>query len=108
MRRVLLLFIFLILATGVSAAGNKLDIDRLEIEADGNNVFSGSGSSGHIYVKPDMELEFEVKIENLWDRDSDDALHINDVILTAVLHDIDDGDDLSYSSSRPSFSVLPA
>ena len=97
---VIFLSTLFILSASALATANKLDIDKVVIDVDGDQEFSGSGSSGNLYVEPDTEIEIEVTVENMWDRDSDDALRIEDVEINAVLHDIDDGDDLTYSSSR--------
>ncbi|MFC1723663.1 hypothetical protein ACFL0V_05980 [Nanoarchaeota archaeon] len=95
----LIFIVFMIMLSSIVAA-DKLDIDSVLIEDGEDRLFSGSGSNGHMYVEPDSEIDFEITIENTWDRDSDDALRIEDIILDVVLYEIDDRDDLSYSSSK--------
>ena len=96
-----ILIILVILMSGsVIGTTDKLNIDKVLVEMDGDQIFSGSGTSGYMDAKPDTEIEFEVTVENMWDRDNDDSMRINDIEVDAVLYDIDDGDDLTYSSSR--------
>ncbi len=90
-----LMFFLIIISTCVLA--DKLEIDSLEVDG---KRFSGSGT---VYVEPGKEINFEVVVENLWDKDDNDALHINDIRVHAILYDVDS--DLVYTSSR--FDLRP-
>lgn len=91
---------FMILANAflVFADSSELEIDRVEITRDGETILSTSSSSASIDVEPGDELSIEVRLENTFDDDSD--VRIEDIRVTAVIEDIDDGDDLSDESDK--------
>ena len=94
----IVLFIILANAFLVSADSSELGIDRIEITRDGETILSTRGSSASIDVEPGDELLIKVRIENTFDDDSD--VRIEDIRVTAVIEDIDDGNDLSDESDK--------
>lgn len=94
-----LILLFLILACAQAASANtKLDIDRIKITADGRELLSTTGSSGSINVRPGDELSIEIRLENTFDDDTD--MRIKEIVVTARIEDIDDGDDVSDRTDR--------
>ncbi|MBW2971540.1 hypothetical protein KY359_00760 [Candidatus Woesearchaeota archaeon] len=93
---IMVLFV-LIGAVSVMAASSKLEIDKIEITSDGETVKSTSSSSGSFDVDPGQELRIKIKLENLYDDDTDND--IDDVRVTALIEDIDDGDEIDDSET---------
>ncbi|MBW2997003.1 hypothetical protein KY349_01540 [Candidatus Woesearchaeota archaeon] len=100
MRKLAYILFFLLLANAflVFADSSELEIDRVEITRDGETILSTSSSSSSIDVDPGDELVIKVRLENTFDDDSD--IRIEDIRVTAVIEDIDDGDDLSDESDK--------
>ena len=97
MRKLIFILIFLLLAIPAIADSSELEIDGVEITSDGKTLLSTS-SSGKIRVDPGAELSINVRLENLFDDDSD--MRIEDIRVTAMIEDIDDGSDISDESDK--------
>jgi hypothetical protein len=88
--------LMLLVAATAVAADSELVIDKIEITSDDKTLLRTSSDSGDIDVYPGQELEIKVILENTFDDETDND--IEDARVSAVIEDIDDGDDESDSS----------
>ena len=91
-RLIIPIITFLLIMVMVSAAGDKLIIDDIDVQVDGDKE---SGSK--IEAKPGQEIEFEVKVENIFG--SDPGFEIEDIDISLTVENIDDGDDIEEDLS---------
>lgn len=68
-----------------------------------NFYVDGDKESGTIKVGPDSKLEVKVELENLYSKETD--VEIKDVLVTGILKDIDDGEDIEEDSDE--FDLKP-
>ncbi|MFH1133676.1 MAG: cadherin-like domain-containing protein [Nanoarchaeota archaeon] len=78
-----------------------LDITDLDAKVDGkssNDMEDGDTISRE--AKPGSTLKLNVRVANLFDDNSDNDLEIQNIVVTATVRDIDDGDDLDQESAE--------
>ncbi len=79
----------------IFADGDKLKIVKITAYVDGDK------DTGTIDVKPGSILEIKVKVENLYDEDIEgEDLDIEDIVITATIDEIDDGDELEEEADE--------
>lgn len=73
----------------------KLIIDEVTAYVDGDKDKLGEGDKIRD-VKPESKLKLKIKVKNLYEED----IEIKDITITAIIKDIDDGDDLEEESDE--------
>ena len=84
--------------------GPKLEIEDLDVKVDGdsdNNLNNGDTISED--VRPGSNVDVKIKVKNRFQKDQE--LEIEDIFITAILRDIDDGDDLEEETDE--FDLKP-
>jgi|GEM_PF-2831355 len=90
MKTVYILAMMLLLTLGIAIADSShLELDKIEIRADGKLLLTTSGD-GSIKVKPGQELEIRATLRNTYDDDTYND--IEDVIVTANIEGMDETD----------------
>lgn len=102
MKRLLTLFVMLILSVQVASAG-FLIIDDADAFLDGSKKSIGSSGGTISNVEPGQTLKIKFKFKNIYPSGESE---IEDVDVEGVLESIDDGDDLDDEAD--SFDVRPA
>ena len=78
---------------------SKLEINDLDVKVDGkssNNLEDGETISRDF--EPESEVEFRIKVKNLFS--SSDDVEIQDILVKVTIENIDDGDDLEEESDE--------
>jgi len=100
MKKLIFGIIFLMIAVPmVHAAGNKLLIDKLDVEVNdrwSRNVDDGETISRE--AEPGSTVEFKIKFKNNY-TDAED-LRIEDITATITIEEIDDGEDIDEESKE--------
>ncbi|MFH1409141.1 MAG: Ig-like domain-containing protein [Nanoarchaeota archaeon] len=86
---------------------SKLNIKDFDVKVDGkshNGIDNGDTISRD--AEPGSTVKFKINVESIFDRDVDEEdIEIQDIIVTATIYDIDDGDDLEEESDE--FDLKP-
>lgn len=85
------------------AAPDMLKIDDIKIKVDGKRSSADEDGGTIKDVEPESHIEIEIKLENLYPKDT--KIEIEDVEVEAVIKDIDDGDDLEDESGETDLSA---
>ncbi|MFQ5475237.1 MAG: hypothetical protein ACE5DM_05370, partial [Candidatus Nanoarchaeia archaeon] len=92
MKRLFAIIFAIILLSSFVSAVDELVIKGIDVEVDGDRDRRADETGGTIKVKPGSEVEIDIKLENIFDKDTDED--INDIDVIGTIADIDDGDDL--------------
>ncbi len=82
---------------GADGYPEMLNVKNIDFYVDGDK------KTGTIKVEPDSKLEVKVELENLYSKES--GIEINNVLVTATLIGIDDGEDIEEESDE--FDLKP-
>lgn len=88
----------MLLVMSIASAYNttRLEIKKLEVEVDGKKTTVDDEETITKEAKPGSNVEFKVELQNLYTDDED--LDIEDIEITIIIEEIDDGDDLEESA----------
>ncbi|MFH1063722.1 MAG: hypothetical protein V1729_01435 [Candidatus Woesearchaeota archaeon] len=105
MKRITIFFIaaLFLLMISTLASADMLKFSDVVVEVD-NDKQSATEAGGSIKILPDSELTLKITVENLFDNDVANG-EIQDIEITAVLEEVDDGDDLEETSDN--FDIRP-
>ncbi|MBU2561059.1 MAG: hypothetical protein KKD17_02095 [Nanoarchaeota archaeon] len=98
----MILTLFLVLLSAVATA-DMLEITDVIVKVDDDKQ-SADENGGTIKITPDSTLSLKVKVTNTYDSGTDGG-DIEDIVVNALLEEVDDGDDLEEEASE--FDLRP-